>query len=85
MPKINQYNQIEISVEKFLNACSSTELIELDMLLNKEIYRNKMQDNVYDHKKAIPIDPHCPHAHRSGHFSDLDDYYEHCDDCGLDL
>ena len=85
MPKINLFNQIDITVEKFLNACSATELIEIDMLLNKQVYQNKMYSSKYDDKKTIAIDPHCPHAHRSGHFSDLHEYYEHCDDCGIDL
>jgi hypothetical protein len=38
MPKINQTTQIDVTPEKFLNACSETELIETMMLLSSAKY-----------------------------------------------
>lgn len=42
MPRISQYNEIDISPEKFLNNCSREELIEVDLLLSKNYYQHKM-------------------------------------------
>ncbi len=42
MPKITQVNQIDITPEKFLNACSPEELIEVELLLSSPHYQNKM-------------------------------------------
>ena len=43
MPKIQKVFTLDVSPEKFLNACSREELIELDLLLSKPIYQDKMK------------------------------------------
>jgi len=40
MPKIIKQFQLEITPERFLNACSREEIIELDLLLSSPIYQN---------------------------------------------
>lgn len=35
MPKLNKQYTLEVTVEQFLEACSLTELQEIDLLLNK--------------------------------------------------
>lgn len=42
MPKIQKVFTLEITPEQFLNACSSEELQELDLLLSSPRYRQKM-------------------------------------------
>lgn len=42
MPKILQYTQIDVTPERFLDACDSTELHELELLLSKPKYQKKM-------------------------------------------
>ena len=43
MPKINYVNQIDVTVEKFLRACSPEELYEIDLLLDKPEYQDKLK------------------------------------------
>ena len=42
MPKIEKAFRLEVTPERFLEACSSEELIELDMLLTSPRYRERM-------------------------------------------
>ncbi len=42
MPAINQLNSIDISVEKFLNACSQVELREVEILINSPHFQQRM-------------------------------------------
>lgn len=44
MPRINQINTIDITPEKFLNACSAIELHELDLLLGVALARLDEKD-----------------------------------------
>lgn len=44
MPTINQTNRIDITVEKFLQACSKTELQEIDLLLSGYINQPKKEN-----------------------------------------
>ncbi|WZL88294.1 hypothetical protein VS868_11875 [Salinimicrobium sp. 3283s] len=44
MPKIQSHTVIDITPEKFLNACDSTELNELELLLSSPRYREKMNE-----------------------------------------
>lgn len=37
MPTITQTNKIEITPERFIEACSTIELYELEILLNKKL------------------------------------------------
>ncbi len=42
MPEISELNIIKISPERFLNACSPAELYDLDMLLGRKVYQDKI-------------------------------------------
>jgi len=42
MPQINYVNRIEVSPERFLRECTVEELIELQMLLDRPEYADKM-------------------------------------------
>ena len=42
MPKIQSHTIIDVTPEKFLNACDSTELHELELMLSKPEYQQKM-------------------------------------------
>lgn len=42
MPNITKQFHIDITPEQFLNACDATELQELDLLLGKPKYQQKM-------------------------------------------
>lgn len=46
MPKIEQLNVIDITPEKFLNACDRVELHELDLLLGNAL--GKLDDEEYE-------------------------------------
>lgn len=48
MPEIKQFNIIEISPEKFLDACSPEELQELHLLLDSPKYWNKIKHHCED-------------------------------------
>lgn len=52
MPAINQQTQIVITPERFLNACSASELIELQILLNSPRYQEKMDSDASDQPAA---------------------------------
>jgi hypothetical protein len=43
MPNITQTNYIHITPEKFLDACSDLELMELDLLLTSPRYQNRIR------------------------------------------
>jgi len=43
MPKIQSINTIDVTPEKFLEACDSTELKELELLLSSHRYQAKMR------------------------------------------
>lgn len=45
MPKIEKLFTLEISPERFLDACSPIELTELQLLISSPRYQNKMQGN----------------------------------------
>ena len=42
MPKITQINEVLITPERFLNACSPEELQEIELLIQKPHYQDKM-------------------------------------------
>ena len=42
MPKITEINQINVDPQKFLDACSPTELREVELLLSSNYYQDKM-------------------------------------------
>lgn len=44
MPKIQKIFQLDVTPEKFLDACSSDELIELELLLGSSKYQKKIVD-----------------------------------------
>jgi hypothetical protein len=46
MPKIQQIIIHDIQLERFLDACTREELIELDMLLNHPRYQQRMNPEV---------------------------------------
>jgi hypothetical protein len=79
MPRIQSVNRIDITPEKFLNACDSTELHEVELLLSSPKYRNKMNENCqeeYDDESALPIAGPIPQEI-------LDQYKERtCHQCG---
>jgi len=50
MPKITKNFQIEITPERFLNACSREELIEIDLLLQKPMYQQTMREDLKNRK-----------------------------------
>lgn len=52
MPKIRQFNEIDVTPEKFLNACSPEELIEVELLLSSAYYQNKIEP--HNSKKIKP-------------------------------
>ena len=53
MPKINQINLIEITPEKFLEACSPLELREIDRLISSPRFRVRMDQ---PDPKTLPAD-----------------------------
>lgn len=55
MPSIQKIFTLEVSVEKFLENCSTTELIELDLLLNNPRFQDKMKDNANMSETVIPV------------------------------
>lgn len=52
MPKINQLNTIDITPEKFLNACSPEELYELQLLLSSAKYQEQIVPVMYNTKEV---------------------------------
>ena len=44
MPKIYKTTMLEVTPEQFLRACDRDELQELDLLLGKPEYQDKMND-----------------------------------------
>ena len=46
MPRTQQTFTIDISPEKFLECCSQTELIEIDMLLKSERFQRRMKGDI---------------------------------------
>ena len=46
MPTTQQIFTIDISPKKFLECCSQTELIEIDMLLNSERFQRRMKGDI---------------------------------------
>jgi len=47
MPQINFMHTLDINLEKFLAACSYSELMELDILLERELrIRNQQDENI---------------------------------------
>jgi hypothetical protein len=65
MPQIQSVNRIDITPEKFLNACDSTELHEVELLLSKSKYQEKMgrqhnplMENLKRHKMQIARGSH---------------------------
>lgn len=53
MPIIAQLNQIDITPEKFLNACSPEELYEVQLLLSSARYQEQIVPVMYN-KNEIP-------------------------------
>lgn len=56
MPTINQTNTIDITPERFLNACSDNEIRELGLLLNSKRFDSSFSGNS-DNSDAIPKIP----------------------------
>lgn len=57
MPKINRVLELEITPERFLEACSVTELIELQLLLDSPRFQSKI--NIEKHQlKLFPNSDH---------------------------
>ena len=55
MPKINFYQTLDVSPEKYLQACSDTELQELDLLLDRELrIRKSKSPKPHKSKKLKP-------------------------------
>jgi hypothetical protein len=46
MPTIQKIFTIEVTPEKFLEYCSQTELMEVDMLLNSERFQRRIKGNI---------------------------------------
>ncbi len=42
MPKVQKIFNLEVTPDKFLRACSATELREVELLLSSKTYQNKM-------------------------------------------
>ena len=42
MPTIKEYHEIDITLEKFLRACSDTELYEITLLLARRDYAERI-------------------------------------------
>ncbi len=54
MPKIRQLNEIDITPERYLKACSPDELKELDILLSSPYYLRLMRETEkQEHSKQI--------------------------------
>lgn len=45
MPSITKNFHLEVTPEQFLEACSPTELMEVDMLIQGAHFQNKMHDD----------------------------------------
>lgn len=45
MPEITKIHKIDITPERFLEACSPTELYELNLLLQSERYQQQIQEH----------------------------------------
>lgn len=43
MPKVQKVFNLEVTPEKFLNACDGAELVELIMLLNSTKYQERLK------------------------------------------
>lgn len=55
MPQITKQYTVSISPEQFLDACSGTELHELQILLSNTRYQSKMHgEAVFDSSEEIP-------------------------------
>lgn len=44
MPRLQKVYTLDITPEQFLNACSPEELHEVDLLLNKAAYQDKINN-----------------------------------------
>jgi len=53
MPKINFMHSLDINLEKFLAACSYSELMELDILLDRELRIRNQQDETQTNEIEI--------------------------------
>ena len=49
MPKIQKIFEIDVTPEKFLNACSAVELQEVVYLLESQKYQQKIQQHLHEH------------------------------------
>lgn len=52
MPKIQKIFEVDVTPEKFLNACSREELIELELLLNSNYYKSRI-NNIEPERKYL--------------------------------
>lgn len=46
MPKIQKIFELDVTPEKFLNACSPEELMELELLLSKKEFQQKISEHI---------------------------------------
>ncbi len=61
MPNLDFTHRIEITPEKFINACSMAELMELDMLLSKKLENATVNDvNHREHTSDQNSSPFIP-------------------------
>jgi len=50
MPTITNFTTLEVTPEKFLEACSPSELMEVDMLIQGAHFQKKMHDEAAGQK-----------------------------------
>ncbi|MGB8706239.1 MAG: hypothetical protein WCD31_14530 [Gillisia sp.] len=54
MPRINKQFTLDVSPERFLDACSADELIEVEILLSSPRYQNAM--NLHRNQTSLKLD-----------------------------
>jgi hypothetical protein len=70
MPKLSKSFHLEITVEQFLNACSASELKELDLLLSSPRYQYKM-NGVIQNLDPLPFQTALVEAGKALHESKI--------------
>ena len=88
MPKISQTNEIDISPEKYLKACSPTELMEVELLIMSPRFQTQM--NGFEKGSYKPVVPEIPQLAATGTYYcsicgkvpvDVDNGIDTCDKC----
>lgn len=60
MPRLDKMFSLEITPDQFLRNCSSTELVEIDLLIQSPFYQMRMHGSyapAADNKKRLNIQP----------------------------